>query len=240
MTAGTEKTPDRRVASAALDAGRICCTRQGCVRQALTIARPPRTVLAQLRRQILHPIGDIVGNPILAHKAVQEGHVAAEAASGKKSFFRRTRDSGGGLYRSGSGLGRADGRRSEEARRENREGRLPWPASERAIANGRDEGFPKLIFDGGAHRILGGGIVGAHAGDLINELASAVEMGAEKSSTLLETRLTMGLQSLNEQKNYPATIFRCTLFSLARVRRGLYQLQYYSRGISLLRHDELH
>ena len=56
---------------------------------------------------------------------------------------------------------------------------FPWAASGRAIANGRDEGFTKLIFDAETHRILGGSIVGTHAGDLISELALAVEMGAD-------------------------------------------------------------
>ena len=135
----------------------------------------------QMRTNVPHiyAIGDIVGQPMLAHKAVHEGHVAAEAAAGQKSLLRRPRHSVGGLHRSGSGLGGPDGRRGQEAGHQVREGRVPWAASGRAIANGRDEGFTKLIFDADTHRILGGGIVGTHAGDLISEVALAVEMGAD-------------------------------------------------------------
>lgn len=60
-----------------------------------------------------------------------------------------------------------------------RQGRVPWAASGRAIANGRDEGFTKVIFDEETHRIIGGGIVGTHAGDLISEICLAIEMGAD-------------------------------------------------------------
>ncbi len=70
-------------------------------------------------------------------------------------------------------------RRGEGQGGGDREGSLPWAASGRAIANGRDEGFTKLLFDAATHRIVGGGIVGTHAGDLITEIALAIEMGAD-------------------------------------------------------------
>ena len=124
-------------------------------------------------------IGDVAGNPMLAHKAVHEGHVAAEAASGMKSHFDARVDSFGGVHRSGDRLGRAHGGRGEEERRGDRVAKFPWAASGRAIANGRDEGFTKLIFEADTHRVVGGGIVGTGAGDLIAELALAVEMGAD-------------------------------------------------------------
>ena len=94
-------------------------------------------------------------------------------------LLRRPRHSVGGLHRSGSGLGGPDGRRGQKRGIKFEKGVFPWAASGRAIANGRDEGFTKLIFDADTHRILGGGIVGTHAGDLISEVALAVEMGAD-------------------------------------------------------------
>jgi dihydrolipoyl dehydrogenase len=124
-------------------------------------------------------IGDIAGGPMLAHKAVHEAHVAAEAASGLKSHFDAS------VIPS---VAYTDpeiawvGVTEDEARASGRslhKGLFPWGASGRAIANGRDEGFTKLLFDSETHRIVGGGIVGAHAGDLISEIALAIEMGAD-------------------------------------------------------------
>ena len=134
----------------------------------------------QMRTNVPHiyAIGDIVGQPMLAHKAVHEGHVAAEAAAGQKSFFD-ARVIPSVAYTDPEvawvGLTEDEAKKGHQVR----EGRVPWAASGRAIANGRDEGFTKLIFDADTHRILGGGIVGTHAGDLISEVALAVEMGAD-------------------------------------------------------------
>ena len=136
---------------------------------------------SQMRTNVPHiyAIGDIVGQPMLAHKAVHEGHVAAEAAAGEKSHFDA---------RVIPGVAYTDpevawvGLTEDEARKQGVKvgvGKFPWAASGRAIANGRDEGFTKLIFDAETHRILGGGIVGTRAGDLISELALAIEMGAD-------------------------------------------------------------
>ncbi|AOB31012.1 dihydrolipoamide dehydrogenase [Bordetella sp. H567] len=135
----------------------------------------------QMRTNVPHiyAIGDIVGNPMLAHKAVHEGHVAAEAASGEKSFFdARVIPSVAYTDPEVAWVGLTE----DDAKKQGikiEKGVFPWAASGRAIANGRDEGFTKLIFDADNHRILGGGIVGTHAGDLISELALAVEMGAD-------------------------------------------------------------
>jgi dihydrolipoamide dehydrogenase len=135
----------------------------------------------QMRTNVAHifAIGDIAGPPMLAHKAVHEGHVAAEAAAGRKSYFDAkqipsvaytdpevawagvTEDE---LKAQGVKYGKAV---------------FPWAASGRAIANARDEGFTKLLFDDATHRIIGGGIVGTHAGDLISEIALAIEMGCD-------------------------------------------------------------
>jgi dihydrolipoamide dehydrogenase len=136
---------------------------------------------SQMRTNVPHifAIGDIVGQPMLAHKAVHEGHVAAEAAAGEKSHFDA---------RVIPGVAYTDpevawvGLTEDEAKKQGVKvgvGKFPWAASGRAIANGRDEGFTKLIFDAETHRIVGAGIVGTGAGDLISELALAVEMGSD-------------------------------------------------------------
>jgi dihydrolipoamide dehydrogenase len=135
----------------------------------------------QLRTNVPHiyAIGDIVGQPMLAHKAVHEGHVAAEAAAGQKSFFdARVIPSVAYTDPEVAWVGLTQ----DEAKKQGRKigvGKFPWAASGRAIANGRDEGFTKILVDEETHRVVGGGIVGTHAGDLIGELALAVEMGAD-------------------------------------------------------------
>ena len=136
---------------------------------------------AQMRTNVPHifAIGDIVGQPMLAHKAVHEAHVAAESAHGEKAFFD---------VRQIPSVAYTDpevawaGLTEEQAKAQNiaiKKGVFPWQASGRAIANGRDEGFTKLIFDATTGRILGGGIVGTGAGDLISEVCLAIEMGAD-------------------------------------------------------------
>jgi dihydrolipoamide dehydrogenase len=135
----------------------------------------------QMRTNVPHifAIGDIVGQPMLAHKAVHEGHVAAEAAHGEPAFFDA---------RQIPSVAYTDpevawaGKTEEQCKAEGlKVGKavFPWAASGRAIANGRDEGFTKLLFDEATHRIVGGGIVGTHAGDLISEVCLAIEMGCE-------------------------------------------------------------
>jgi len=135
----------------------------------------------QMRTNVpnIFAIGDVVGQPMLAHKAVHEGHVAAEAAAGHKSFFdARVIPSVAYTDPEVAWVGLTE----DEAKREGRaidKGLFPWAALGRAIANGRDEGFTKLLFDAQTHRIVGGGIVGTHAGDLIGEVALAIEMGCD-------------------------------------------------------------
>ncbi len=136
---------------------------------------------SQMRTNVAHiyAIGDIARNPMLAHKAVHEGHVAAEAAAGQKSHFdARVIPSVAYTDPEIAWVGLTE----EEAQKSGTKvgvAKFPWVASGRAIANARDEGFTKLIFDADSHRLLGGGIVGTGAGDLISELALAVEMGAD-------------------------------------------------------------
>ena len=136
----------------------------------------------QMRTNVAHifAIGDIVGQPMLAHKAVHEAHVAAEVASGdtKAMFDARVIPSVAYTDPEVAWVGLTE----DEAKAQGiklKKGHFPWTASGRAIANGRDEGFTKLLFDAETHRILGGGIVGTHAGDMIGEVALAIEMGAD-------------------------------------------------------------
>jgi dihydrolipoamide dehydrogenase len=141
----------------------------------------------QMRTNVPHifAIGDIVGQPMLAHKAVHEAHVAAEVASGdtKAMFDARVIPSVAYTDPEVAWVGLTE----DEAKAQGiklKKGLFPWTASGRAIANGRDEGFTKLLFDDspeahGHGRILGGGIVGTHAGDMIGEVALAIEMGAD-------------------------------------------------------------
>lgn len=136
----------------------------------------------QMRTNVPHifAIGDVVGQPMLAHKAVHEGHVAAEAAAGEKvAFDARVIPSVAYTDPEVAWVGITE----DQAKVQGvaiRKGLFPWNASGRAIANGRDEGFTKLLFDATSGRILGGGIVGTHAGDMIGEVALAIEMGADE------------------------------------------------------------
>jgi dihydrolipoamide dehydrogenase len=136
----------------------------------------------QMRTNVPHifAIGDIVGQPMLAHKAVHEAHVAAEAAAGEKSAFEaRVIPSVAYTDPEVAWVGLTE----DQAKAQGiavKKGHFPWTASGRAIANTRDEGFTKLLFDAQTHRILGGGIVGTHAGDMIGEVALAIEMGADE------------------------------------------------------------
>ncbi|HEY9278620.1 MAG TPA: dihydrolipoyl dehydrogenase [Eoetvoesiella sp.] len=135
----------------------------------------------QMRTNVPHiyAIGDIVGQPMLAHKAVHEAHVAAEVIAGQKSYFdARVIPSVAYTDPEIAWVGLTEDQAKEEGIAVEK-GLFPWAASGRAIANGRDEGFTKLLFDAQTHRIVGGGIVGTHAGDLIGEVALAIEMGAD-------------------------------------------------------------
>lgn len=139
-------------------------------------------------------IGDVVGQPMLAHKGVHEGHVAAENCAGHKAYFDA---------RVIPGVAYTDpevawvGVTEDEARKSGRKvskGMFPWAASGRAIANDRDEGFTKLIFDADSGHIIGGAIVGPHAGDMIGEICLAIEMGcdAEDIGKTIHPHPTMG------------------------------------------------
>jgi dihydrolipoamide dehydrogenase len=141
----------------------------------------------QMRTNVAHifAIGDIVGAPMLAHKATHEAKVAAEVAAGHKSYFDARvipsvaytdpEIAWAGLTETAAA---AQGIAFEKAV-------FPWAASGRSLANGREDGFTKLLFDPATHRLLGAGIVGSSAGDLIAEAALAIETGADAADIAL-------------------------------------------------------
>ena len=148
----------------------------------------------QMRTNVPHifAIGDIVGQPMLAHKAVHEAHVAAEVIAGElqgnkelsaSAFNARVIPSVAYTDPEVAWVGLTEDQAKAQGIKV-KKGLFPWTASGRAIANGRDEGFTKLLFDDspeahGHGKILGGGMVGTHAGDMIGEIALAIEMGAD-------------------------------------------------------------
>ncbi|WP_297833142.1 dihydrolipoyl dehydrogenase [Thermomonas sp.] len=136
---------------------------------------------AQMRTNVPHifAIGDLVGQPMLAHKATHEAKLAAEVAAGhKKEWVARVIPSVAYTDPEIAWVGVSE----TEAKAKGLKvgvGKFPWAASGRAIGIARTEGFTKLIFDEASHRVIGGGIVGVHAGELISEVALAIEMGCE-------------------------------------------------------------
>ncbi|MDO4227103.1 dihydrolipoyl dehydrogenase [Neisseria sp.] len=135
----------------------------------------------QMRTNVPHiyAIGDIVGQPMLAHKAVHEGHVAAENCAGHKAYFD-ARVIPGVAYTAPevAWVGVTETAAKEQGIKITK-ANFPWAASGRAIANGCDQGFTKLIFDAETGRIIGGGIVGPNGGDMIGEICLAIEMGCD-------------------------------------------------------------
>ena len=135
----------------------------------------------QMRTNLPHvfAIGDLVPGPMLAHKAMHEAKVAAEVAAGQKSYFD-ARVIPSVAYTDPEvawvGLTETDAKKNGV---QYKKGQFPWAASGRSLALGRDEGFTKLLFDPVTHRVLGGGMVGPNAGELVAEVALAIEMGAD-------------------------------------------------------------
>jgi dihydrolipoamide dehydrogenase len=166
---------------------------------------------SQMRTNVAHiyAIGDVARNPMLAHKAVHEGHVAAEAAAGMKSHFdARVIPSVAYTDPEIAWVGLTE----DEAKKNGERigvAKFPWSASGRAIANGRDEGFTKLLFDAATHRVMGGGIVGTGAGELISEIALAIEMGADATDI---GRTIHPHPTLSEPVGFAAEVFEgvCT------------------------------
>jgi dihydrolipoamide dehydrogenase len=141
----------------------------------------------QQRTNVPHifAIGDVVGNPMLAHKAIPEGKIAAEVIAGKKHFFEpRCIPSVAYTDPEVAWVGMTE----SEAKTLNLnygKGTFPWAASGRSLSLGRDEGITKILFDKDTHRVIGAGIIGPHAGDLISEVALAIEMGCEAGDLAL-------------------------------------------------------
>ena len=172
----------------------------------------------QMRTNVPHifAIGDVVGQPMLAHKATHEGKVAAEAAAGLKSFFD-ARVIPSVAYTDPEvawvGLTETDAKARGVPFEKTS---FPWAASGRSLALGRDEGFTKLLFDPQTHRVLGGGIVGTNAGDLIAEVALAIEMGADAADLALTIHPH---PTLSETVAFAAEAFEGTLTDLYLPRR---------------------
>jgi len=167
----------------------------------------------QMRTNVAHifAIGDIAGPPMLAHKASHEAKVAAEVAAGLKSVFD-ARVIPSVAYTdpevAWAGLTEIDAKAKGTAFKKSL---FPWAASGRSLSLGRDEGFTKLLFDPETHRILGGGIVGPNAGDLISEVALAVEMGADAADIGLTVHPH---PTLSETIAFAADAFEGTLTDL--------------------------
>src|ERR1700745_1118369 len=134
-----------------------------------------------MRTNIPHifAIGDIAAPPMLAHKAMHEGKVAAEVAAGhKRAFEARGIPSLSSAEPEIAGAGLTETEATERGVAYAK-GNFPWVANGRSLSLGREEGFTKLLFDPETHRVLGGGIVGTNAGELISEVALAVENGCD-------------------------------------------------------------
>jgi dihydrolipoamide dehydrogenase len=167
----------------------------------------------QMRTNVPHifAIGDLVGQPMLAHKATHEGKVAAEVIAGeKRAFDARVIPSVAYTDPEVAWVGLTE----TEAKTKGiavQKGMFPWAASGRSLAQGRDEGFTKLLFDPDTHRVLGGGIVGSNAGELIGEVALAIEMGADAT----DVGLTIHPHpTLSESIAFSAEAFEGTLTDL--------------------------
>jgi len=171
------------------------------------------TVDKQMRTNVPHifAIGDLVGQPMLAHKATHEGKVAAEVIAGeKRAFDARVIPSVAYTDPEVAWVGLTE----TEAKARGiavQKGLFPWAASGRSLAQGRDEGFTKLIFDPDTHRVVGGGLVGPNAGELIGEVALAIEMGADAT----DVGLTIHPHpTLSESIAFAAEAFEGTLTDL--------------------------
>ncbi len=141
----------------------------------------------QMRTNVanIHAIGDVVGQPMLAHKGVHEGHVAAEVISGKKHFFDpKVIPSIAYTEPEIAWVGLTE-REAKEQGLNYEKAVFPWAASGRAIASDCSDGMTKLIFDKDTHRVIGGAVVGTNAGELLGEIGLAIELGADAEDIAL-------------------------------------------------------
>jgi len=167
----------------------------------------------QLRTNVPHiyAIGDVAGMPMLAHKASHEGKVAAEVAAGlKRAFDARVIPSVAYTDPEIAWVGLTETDAQAQGIKVGK-GAFPWIASGRSLALGREEGFTKLLFDPETHRVLGAGIVGTSAGELIAEVALAIEMGADAADIGLTVHAH---PTLSETIAFSAEAFEGTLTDL--------------------------
>jgi dihydrolipoamide dehydrogenase len=160
----------------------------------------------QMRTNVKHifAIGDLVGQPMLAHKAVHEGHVAAEVISGKKHYFDpKGIPSVAYTEPEVSWVGVTE-REAKEQGLSYETASFPWAASGRAIASQATDGLTKLIFDKETGRIIGGAIVGTNSGEMLGEIGLAIEMGADAEDIALTIHAH---PTLNESIGLAAEIF---------------------------------
>ncbi|HMA11944.1 MAG TPA: dihydrolipoyl dehydrogenase [Steroidobacteraceae bacterium] len=173
----------------------------------------------QMRTDVpgIFAIGDIVGQPMLAHKASHEAKVAAEVAAGHKAFFdARVIPSVAYTDPEVAWVGVTEGQAKRDGL-EIRKAAFPWAASGRSLSLGRDEGFTKLIVDARTNRVIGGGIVGPNAGELIAEVGLAIEMGADAA----DVGLTIHPHpTLSESVGMAAEALEGTLTDLYMPKKG--------------------
>jgi dihydrolipoamide dehydrogenase len=190
--------------------------------EAAGVAVDPRGFIAvdrQLRTNVPHifAIGDVVGMPMLAHKASHEGKVAAEVAAGlKRAFDVRAIPSVAYTDPEIAWVGLTESEAKSQGVAIGK-GAFPWIASGRSLAQNREEGFTKLLFDPASHRLLGAGVVGTNAGELIGELALAIELGADASDIGLTVHPH---PTLSETVAFAAEAFEGTLTDLYIPRKG--------------------
>ena len=159
----------------------------------------------------IYAIGDVVGQPMLAHKAVHEGKVAAEVIAGANRVFDAlVIPSVAYTDPEVAWVGVTETQAKAEGRKVGK-GVFPWAASGRSLSLGRDEGLTKVLFDEADERVIGAGIVGPNAGDLIAEVALAIEMGADAT----DIGLTIHPHpTLSETINFAAEMFEGTITDL--------------------------
>ena len=167
----------------------------------------------QMRTNVMHifAIGDVVGQPMLAHKAVHEGKVAAEVAAGKnRAFDARVIPSVAYTDPEVAWVGMTENEAKAKGIKYGK-GVFPWAASGRSLSLGRDDGMTKVLFDEADDRVIGAGIVGPNAGDLIAEVAVAIEMGCDATDI---GHTIHPHPTLSETVNFAAEMFEGTITDL--------------------------
>jgi dihydrolipoamide dehydrogenase len=164
----------------------------------------------QLRTNVsnIFALGDLIGQPMLAHKAAHEGHVAAEVISGKKHFFDPKGIPSVAYTDPEIAWVGVTEKEAKEQGLNYEAATFPWAASGRAIASARTEGLTKLIFDKESHRIIGGAIVGINAGEMLGEIGLAIEMGADAEDIALTIHAH---PTLNESIGLAAEMYEGTI-----------------------------